>query len=285
VPRRNVQVTIAILVLTCGVLLSASINRGAPDDAGLSSQVSALDDARFSITSAQGRLLVGGTSTSAAHEAALLQLAAEHFEDYEVQVQFRPGVVMHEHWETATNRLLYTLAALSSAEAEMDQRSVSIRGVTSDVDTFAARVEFLREDLPKEIQLSTDVLVIRSTVSFDELCERAFSGIVLQPVSFKQSSAEIRQRSVATLDRITDFAHDCQDITIAITGHTDASGDESWNRQLSRARAQAVADHIVQRGIDPRRLIVNGLGSSAPVADNSTAHGRELNRRIEFELR
>ena len=284
-PRRNVQVTIAILVLTCGVLLSASINRGTPDDAGLSSQVSALDDARFSITSAQGRLLVGGTSTSAVHEATLLQLAAEHFGDYEVQTQFRPGVVMHEHWETSTNRLLYTLAALSSAEAEMDQRSVSIRGVTSDVDTYAARVELLREELPKEIQLSTDVLVVRSAVSFDELCERAFSEIVLQPVSFKQSSAEIRQRSVATLDRITDFAHDCQDVTIAITGHTDASGDESWNRQLSRARAQAVADHIVQRGIDPRRLIVNGLGSSAPVADNSTAHGRELNRRIEFELR
>lgn len=279
------QVTIAILVLTCGVLLSASINRGTPDDAGLSSQVSALDDARFSITSAQGRLLVGGTSTSAVHEATLLQLAAEHFGDYEVQTQFRPGVVMHEHWETSTNRLLYTLAALSSAEAEMDQRSVSIRGVTSDVDTYAARVELLREELPKEIQLSTDVLVVRSAVSFDELCERAFSEIVLQPVSFKQSSAEIRQRSVATLDRITDFAHDCQDVTIAITGHTDASGDESWNRQLSRARAQAVADHIVQRGIDPRRLIVNGLGSSAPVADNSTAHGRELNRRIEFELR
>jgi OOP family OmpA-OmpF porin len=41
----------------------------------------------------------------------------------------------------------------------------------------------------------------------------------------------------------------------------------------------------VQRGIDPQRLIVSGLGSSAPVADNSTAHGRELNRRIEFELR
>lgn len=284
-PRRDVQITIATLVLTCGVLLSASINRGTPDDAGLSLQVSALDGARFSVTSAQGRLLVGGTTTSAAHEAALLQLAVEHFGDYEVQAQFRPGVVMSEHWETATNRLLYTLAALRSAEAEIDQRSINIRGVTSDVDTFAERVEFLREDLPKEYQLSSDILVFKSVASFDDLCKRAFSGIALQPVSFKQSSAEIRQRSVATLDRITDFAHDCQDMTIAITGHTDASGDESWNRRLSQARAQAVADHIVQRGIDPRRLIVTGLGSSVPVADNSTAYGRELNRRIEFELR
>jgi OOP family OmpA-OmpF porin len=285
VPRRNIQATIAILVLTCGVFLSASINRGTRDDADLLSQVSALDDVRFAISTAQGRLLINGTSASAAHEAALLRLAAEHFEDYETQTQFRPGVVVGEYWETTTNRLLYTLAALSSAEAEMDRRSIGIRGVTSDVDTFAARVESLREELPREIELSTDVLVVRSAVSFDELCGRAFSEIVLQTVSFKQSSAEIRPRSFVTLDRITDFAHDCQDITIAITGHSDASGDESWNRQLSRARAQAVADHIVQRGIDPQRLIVAGLGSSAPVADNSTAHGRELNRRIEFELR
>lgn len=284
-PRRNIQATIAVLVLTCGVFLSASINRGTRNDADFSSPVSALDDARFAITIAQGRLLINGTSTSAAHEAALLKLAAEQFEDYEMQTQFRPGVVVGEYWETTTHRLLYTLAALNSAKAEMDRRSISIRGVTSDVDSFAARVEFLREELPKEIQLSTDVLVVRSAVSFDELCGRAFSEIVLQPVSFKQSSAEIQPRSFVTLDRITDFAHDCQDITIAITGHSDASGDESWNRQLSRARAQAVADHIAQRGIDPQRLIVKGLGSSAPVADNSTAHGRELNRRIEFELR
>jgi OOP family OmpA-OmpF porin len=285
VPRRNIQATIAIFVLTCGVFLSASINRGTRDDADLLSQVSALDDVRFAISTAQGRLLINGTSASAAHEAALLRLAAEHFEDYETQTQFRPGVVVGEYWETTTTRLLYTLAALSSAEAEMDRRSIGIRGVTSDVDTFAARVESLHEELPREIELNTDVLVVRSAVSFDELCGRAFSEIVLQTVSFKQSSAEIRPRSFVTLDRITDFAHDCQDITIAITGHSDASGDESWNRQLSRARAQAVADHIVQRGIDPQRLIVAGLGSSAPVADNSTAHGRELNRRIEFELR
>jgi outer membrane protein OmpA-like peptidoglycan-associated protein len=51
------------------------------------------------------------------------------------------------------------------------------------------------------------------------------------------------------------------------------------------ARAQAVADHLVKSGIDPERLLVRGLGSSVPIADNSTAQGRGLNRRIEFELR
>jgi outer membrane protein OmpA-like peptidoglycan-associated protein len=70
-----------------------------------------------------------------------------------------------------------------------------------------------------------------------------------------------------------------------IIGHTDASGDESWNQRLSRARAQAVADHIAGNGIDPARLIIDAFGSSQPVADNATASGRSRNRRIEFELR
>ena len=147
-PRRNIQATITILVLTCGVLLSASINRGTRDDADVSPQLSALEAVQISITVTHGRLLINGTSTSAAHEAALLQLAAEHFEDYEIQTQFRPGVVVGEHWETTTNRLLYTLAALSSAEAEMDLRSIGIRGVTSDVDTFADGGEYLLPLIP-----------------------------------------------------------------------------------------------------------------------------------------
>ena len=84
---------------------------------------------------------------------------------------------------------------------------------------------------------------------------------------------------------MTEFARDCPGVTIAITGHTDSSGDDSWNRVLSRARAQAVADYIASNGIEADRLIVAGAGAAEPIADNSTAYGRQLNRRIEFELR
>ena len=53
---------------------------------------------------------------------------------------------------------------------------------------------------------------------------------------------------------------------------------------VSLIRAQAVADQLINRGVDPARLTVAGLGSTEPVADNNTARGRELNRRIEFAL-
>ncbi len=104
-------------------------------------------------------------------------------------------------------------------------------------------------------------------------------------MEFRQSSAELRTSSYATLDKVIDLANDCRDNRIAITGHSDASGNEVWNQRLSLARAQAVADYLIRGGIEPTRLIVAGAGSSSPVADNSTASGRSRNRRIEFELR
>ncbi len=63
------------------------------------------------------------------------------------------------------------------------------------------------------------------------------------------------------------------------------SGNEARNRQLSLARAQSVADYLVRNGVPASQLIVAGVGSSDPAADNATAYGRGLNRRIEFELR
>ena len=94
-------------------------------------------------------------------------------------------------------------------------------------------------------------------------------------MSFARSSAELRPASFATLDRITEFAHDCPSTTIAITGHTDASGDEDWNRQLSLARAQAVADRVAARGLAAGRLVVTGVGSLIHLYSIGYMHGEE----------
>ena len=54
---------------------------------------------------------------------------------------------------------------------------------------------------------------------------------------------------------------------------------------MSQARAQAVADYLIANGVAADRLVVEGRGSSEPIADNDTRYGRSLNRRIEFGLR
>ena len=279
------RVTTIILVLAVGVLVSTNIHRGSEPANAAAEFYSPLATPRLAISSAPSRLSIAGTSVSASHEAALRRQAEDLFAGADLIADFRPGVIRVASWHDASSRLLDAVASMESAEAELTAKRIDIRGVTADADVTASRIETLRREVPASMRLATDIIVVRSRASLDELCRKAFAGLVLGPVSFARSSAELRPASFATLDRITEFAHDCPSATIAITGHTDASGDEAWNRQLSLARAQAVADRIAASGIDAQRLLAAGVGSSEPIADNSTPYGRELNRRIEFELR
>jgi len=71
---------------------------------------------------------------------------------------------------------------------------------------------------------------------------------------------------------------------MVVEGHTDSVGTEANNLVLSRLRAEAVVDYLVSRGVDAGRLEAVGFGETSPVADNDTAGGRQINRRIEVEL-
>lgn len=283
--RRSTQVPIALLLVACGSLLSVALDHAEKEETPSYKQLAPLQNPSMTMISGRGRLLLTGTTVSPDHEAELLQFAREQFPDTATQSNFQPGVIAPESWIPTSNHVLYVLAATEFAHATMRPGSIEIRAVSDDAGTLTTRLNFLRENVNAETQIDSDVFVVGTTTSFEQLCSQVFAQLMLEPVSFKLSSAEIRTSSFATLDRITDFASNCRHARVGITGHTDASGDESWNRQLSLARAQAVADRLVRGGIDPHRLLVQGAGSSAPIADNTTAQGRSLNRRIEFDLR
>jgi outer membrane protein OmpA-like peptidoglycan-associated protein len=72
---------------------------------------------------------------------------------------------------------------------------------------------------------------------------------------------------------------------IAVKGYTDNTGDKSDNKDLSKERAQAVADYMAKNGIQQDRIEVRGKGEKDPVADNDTATGRAKNRRVEVIAR
>src|SRR3546814_2884802 len=68
---------------------------------------------------------------------------------------------------------------------------------------------------------------------------------------------------------------------LSVDGHTDNTGDVDHNLALSKARAAAVVDAIVDQGIDGSRLLSEGFGQARPIADNDTEAGRASNRRVE----
>ncbi len=72
------------------------------------------------------------------------------------------------------------------------------------------------------------------------------------------------------------------DAKIVVEGHTDSQGQASFNQDLSMKRAQTVRDYLVSRGIAADRVTAQGLGSTRPIAENTSAEGRANNRRVEI---
>lgn len=71
---------------------------------------------------------------------------------------------------------------------------------------------------------------------------------------------------------------------VDVYGHTDSTGDDRYNDDLSERRAMSVANYLNNQGIDGRRFMVEGFGESQPIASNATESGRAENRRVEIQL-
>jgi outer membrane protein OmpA-like peptidoglycan-associated protein len=108
--------------------------------------------------------------------------------------------------------------------------------------------------------------------------------VVLNNILFETGKSILTAASNVELDRLLNIMKENAQIKIEISGHTDKTGSEPLNFKLSEARAKAVVDYLVQKGIDRSRMEFRGYGSLQPVADNTTPKGRAKNRRVEFKI-
>ena len=104
-------------------------------------------------------------------------------------------------------------------------------------------------------------------------------------VNFGFDSTTVEEKYFNDISELGDFLKRFEDVYVDVEGHTDTTGDEGYNQQLSQRRAQAVVDLLVnQYGIAPQRLEAKGYGELQPVADNATEEGRAQNRRVMATL-
>jgi OOP family OmpA-OmpF porin len=108
--------------------------------------------------------------------------------------------------------------------------------------------------------------------------------VVLDRIYFETGKAVLKADSFEELDALAVELLKLGEFKVQIFGHTDNVGNPKLNMQLSENRAKAVAEYLVSKGVDPGRLVHKGIGSADPKHDNSTAEGREKNRRVEFTL-
>jgi outer membrane protein OmpA-like peptidoglycan-associated protein len=106
----------------------------------------------------------------------------------------------------------------------------------------------------------------------------------LPDVTFAVNSADISPAMRETLDGVAQSMVNYPNSLIDVMGHTDSTGSEQYNLDLSRCRAEAVANFLSSRGVSRARIETIGYGEQYPVADNNTEAGRAENRRVEIRI-
>lgn len=103
-------------------------------------------------------------------------------------------------------------------------------------------------------------------------------------ISFDTGRADIKPNLHPILDQFAQGLSGQPLTEVRIVGHTDSTGSEAVNNPLSINRAASARDYLVARGVESRRILIDGRGEREPIADNSTDAGRAKNRRIEIFL-
>ena len=275
------SIALAVILVT-GVLLAPPL-----DEAGREiSQTPApsVIAPHFEITVRRDRVLVTGHSPSLEHEARIRELTKRAFPGLEPRFDFHPLGFVPDWWEQTTGQLVTALAPTVSPSAILSPDSLRVRALV-DADTgAAASLHALADSLPQGVRMDLEVARSGAGTTVQAACARHFANFEHDAVNFEESGTAMRSSAFHVLDRVVALADACRESRVSITGHTDSSGNEVLNRELSLARARAVAAHLASRGIASERLLVNGAGSAEPIADNATRYGRSLNRRIVIEF-
>lgn len=104
-------------------------------------------------------------------------------------------------------------------------------------------------------------------------------------VTFATDSASITPAFYTTLDQVASTIAEYPQTLVEVGGHTDSTGAEAYNQQLSERRASAVAQYLIARNVAASRVTTASYGETRPIASNDTADGRQQNRRVEIVLR
>ena len=137
-------------------------------------------------------------------------------------------------------------------------------------------------DLPE----NSDYQIVDKEVRLKNACIGC--SIILNNIFFDIGKHSLRPESTSELNRLAELLKSIARVKpatrVEISGHTDNTGSEATNLQLSENRARSVVEYLVRQGIPQSMLTFRGYGSSQAVATNATAEGRQQNRRTEFKI-
>jgi outer membrane protein OmpA-like peptidoglycan-associated protein len=184
------------------------------------------------------------------------------------------------YWDAAAKAPYYYFDDFSFMYMMRSGESYFLRGSSeSKVEFVSDLTNTARDALAQEL---SNHLPANKGVTVQSLDDGVL--VNLGNILFDVNRASVKQDFEPQLDKLAEILRKYPRIDIAVSGHTDNTGTDHYNRQLSELRAKAISDALIRRGIDPTRISYSGYGSDKPMADNATEAGRTLNRRVEIKL-
>lgn len=150
----------------------------------------------------------------------------------------------------------------------------------SEYALYVNRKGYLFQSLSFDYSVVTDFEPVIMNIALESALKGSVA--VLKNIFFDVDKYDLKEKSITELEKIIQFLKENTQIRIEISGHTDNTGNQTHNQQLSEQRAKAVFTYLTDKGIDSKRLTWKGYGSSHPITPNDTDQNRQQNRRIEF---
>lgn len=180
-------------------------------------------------------------------------------------------------------------AAAVKANANAQQQQAEAEKARQEALAAAAQADQARQDAEAQLAAAQAAQAKAATLQ-QQLAElqaqQTDRGMVLTlgDVLFDSGRAVLKASAMVTMDRLAAFMKDHPERTLVVEGHTDSVGSDAFNLGLSQQRADAVKTALAMRAIEGHRIKTEGFGKARPVASNSTADGRQRNRRVEVVI-
>ena len=198
----------------------------------------------------------------------------------------KQGVVNHHAWvaiqqsEIAKEKLSIKNSQQRIEDANLHRQKLLLDARTKEAQEAESRADAATKKLRAAQAEAADLAGQLENLK----SEQSDRGLVLtlDDINFDLNSDELREGGTRTIERIAAFLSHHEKRQVLIEGHTDSSGSDAYNQNLSERRANAVSSALANYGIAASRLSTKGLGETYPVTSNETLAGRQKNRRVEL---
>jgi outer membrane protein OmpA-like peptidoglycan-associated protein len=243
--------------------------------------VQAAEDARLIALKRQDEARVAVERAAAAERQAQAERQAAQAERQAAQAE------QQQRLETERRARAEAERAAAEAEAQRHRAEAAAAADRAARERQAAQAEIDRAKQVAE-QARLDQIRLRQQLveQFNRVLEtrETTRGLIvnMSGVWFDTGKATLKPGAREKLSKIAGILSGHAGLKLEVEGHTDNTGSNELNQELSERRAEAVREFLIQQGVSPASITAHGMGESQPVASNDTAAGRQLNRRVEM---